>query len=164
MVSARRHLCRACSPCPSPTWSPAAVPIVVRTASISTLAVSEGRHRHVGRGALIGLASGAVGGALAMRLACLSRPKDCTKWDSDVDDTGAWVAIAGVACGIGGTAIGALIGLPGHEHWRAIVPSRVSAASLPRLRPIITPIATSPTPLMTGSRRTGVRIGLVSVW
>jgi len=139
--------------------------VVIPTVAISMLAVSEGQHRHIGRGASIGFLTGGAVGFAAGALLCTSG--ECTRWDSNEDIRGTYIVVAGCLGAVGGAALGALIGIPLHEHWRAVLPTQTGAASARGRRrviaPLIAPMVGTTTP-MTGSRAVGVRLGLTSEW
>jgi hypothetical protein len=105
----------------------------IPSSHVFALYESEGFHRHVGTGAIVGLglglvAGGASGYASGFRLWCDGGP-NCDPLTNEDRAVGA--AIGGGLLGIIGAGLGAIFGSGSHEHWREIPSERVRAAIVP---------------------------------
>jgi hypothetical protein len=97
-----------------PPGSELAIPI----RSVARIEVSQGRHGHAGRGALIGLGSGMLGGVLAGLIVCSGSNCESSGIDGE---TGIVSIVLGLGGAIVGTGVGALTGsLIRSERWRTI--------------------------------------------
>ena len=112
-----------------------AMPLAVPLAEISQLDVSTGRHRNVGKGALIGIvAGGAVGAGLG---AATYQPCTSTEFMGCLlapSDRGEAVTVGGVVGGVLGLVVGSLIGAARQDTWKRVPldGSRVAVSVRPR--------------------------------
>lgn len=104
--------------------------LAVPLGAVDGLAVSRGRHHHVGRGVFIGALAGAVGGSIAALAACHANPCD--------EYTGLAVFGLGAAGALGGMGLGAVVGalVPG-ERWEDVPLDRLRVGFTAPPRPSV---------------------------
>ena len=93
--------------------------IIVPTTMVRKLEASKGRGGRAGKGAWIGLASGAGAGIAAALVACADGY--CTEAEGNQDQTGFVAVVFGLGGGLVGAGIGAVVGsfITG-ENWEAV--------------------------------------------
>ncbi|HKQ20240.1 MAG TPA: hypothetical protein VJW75_10895 [Candidatus Eisenbacteria bacterium] len=95
-----------------------ATELAVPVNSVRRIEVSLGRHGRAGRGALIGLGAGALGGALAGLIVCSGG--NCES-SGITGETGLVTMVLGLGGAVVGTGVGALTGsLIRSERWRTV--------------------------------------------
>ena len=93
-----------------------ATELAVPVNSVRRIEVSLGRHGRAGRGALIGLGAGALGGVLAGLIVCAGDNCETSGLDGE---TGIVSMVLGLGGAVVGTGVGALTGsLIRSERWR----------------------------------------------
>src|SRR5262249_27280477 len=102
----------------------------IPSSHIFALYESEGFHRHVGRGALIGFGVGlALGGPSGYASPIRFCDGVCDQTTNE--DRVISAAIAGGVFGMVGAGLGALFGSGSHEHWREMPATRLRASVVP---------------------------------